>query len=103
MTSELMGRVETDLRHAVEQRRYAEVERLVVSYCAAAVAQLKAFPAGDPKMLEIASHVDGLLEWTELMLRTARAAQADELRRIPFLRGYLGQVARKPARVSLDL
>jgi len=38
-------------------------------------------------------------EWTGLMLRTARAAQADELRRIPFLRGYLGQVARKPARI----
>ncbi|HUI55978.1 MAG TPA: hypothetical protein VLY04_13475 [Bryobacteraceae bacterium] len=99
MSTSPLASIETDLRRAAEQHSYAEVSRLVVLYCEAAAAQLKALPAGDPQMLEIASKVDGVLEWTGLMLRTARAAQADELRRIPFLRGYLGQVARKPARI----
>ena len=66
----------------------AELER---GDLAAAAEETGTLPAGDPQILEIAAWVDELLEWTGIMLRSARAAQADELRRIPFLRNYLRQ------------
>ena len=82
-----------DLRQAAARRAYGEVERLVVSFCAAAAAQARTLPPGDPQIGEIGSWLHGELECVGVMLRIGRASVAEEYRRIPFLKTYLRQRA----------
>lgn len=86
-----LSTLETELRQAAGHRAYADVERLVVLLCAATTAQLHILPKDDPRIHEIAAWLHELLDWTGTMLRISRATQADELRRIPFVRSYLSQ------------
>jgi len=102
MTQERFSKIENELRGAVIHRRYADVERLTQLFCAAAETQAKSLPAHDPGRAEIARHVEETLEWARLMLCTARAAVADEMRRLPFLRRYVGS-AEPRAGVRLDV
>ena len=92
-----------ELRSAAGRHAYAEVERLVVALCAATAEQARNLPAGDPQIRELATWLRELLDWTGIMLRAARAAQADEMRRIPFLKGYLRRQAAKAPQMSFDL
>jgi hypothetical protein len=102
MTPERLAKFETDLRSAVTHRRYADVERLAQLYCAAAETQAKSLPAGDPGRARIVRHVEDTLEWARLMLHTARAATADELRRLPFVTRYVGSPERSRPGVHID-
>ena len=91
MIPEQLSSIGNNLRRAAGQHAYAETEVLVVTLCSTAAATARALPEGDPQIAEIVAWVGELLEWTGIMLRTSRAAQADELRRVPFLQGYLRQ------------
>jgi hypothetical protein len=79
------------LRRAAGSNDYPAVEGLVTSLCSTALEQAAALPPADPQIREIGAWVDELLDWTGIMLRSSRAAQADELRRIPFVQSYLRQ------------
>jgi len=102
MTSERLAKFEHDLRSAVTHRRYADVERLAQLFCAAAETQARSLPPGSAAKEEIVRHVEDTLEWARLMLCTARAATADELRRLPFLTRYVGAPEPPRARVGID-
>jgi hypothetical protein len=102
MISESLQKIEAELRRDAACHRYPEVQRLVVSLCQAAAEQTKVLPAGDSRILEIGAWVDDLLEWTRVMLVTARASQAAELRQAYFLRGYL-RCTQTAAQMSRDL
>jgi hypothetical protein len=91
MISQALLHLEHDLRQAAGRRDYVVVQHLVAELGAAAVAEARALPAGDPQIREIAAWLTALYDWTEAMLRITRAAQAEELRRIPFLKTYLRQ------------
>jgi hypothetical protein len=103
MISSTLAAMSNSLRRAAGRRAYAEVERLVTSLCDAAAAEARSVPAGDPQIREIAAWLDQQLESTRVILRIARTAHADELRRIPFLKRYMNQPARKRACLQLDL
>jgi hypothetical protein len=98
-----LASMSNDLRRAAGRRAYGDVERLVASLCAAAAEQVKSLPAGDPRIREMAAWLDEQLQCTGTLLRIARAAQADELRRIPFLKGYLRRQSPAAPRIQLDL
>jgi hypothetical protein len=89
MISATLTTLEQELRRAAGRRAYADVEQLVVSVGAAAAGEARSFPPGDPQVREIAIWLNQLYEWTGVMLRAARAAHAEELRRMPFLKTYL--------------
>jgi len=92
-----------ELRRAAERRAYADVERLARQVGAAAAAEVRALPPGDPGGREIAGWLQDLFGRTEILLRISRASQAGELRRIAFLRRYLPADDRRAARVKLAL
>jgi hypothetical protein len=103
MISSNLATLSNELRRAAARRAYAEVERLAVRVGEAAAAEARALPAGDPGVREIAIWLKELFDRTEILLRIARTSQADEFRRLTFLRRYLpGQDARAP-RVHLAL
>jgi len=103
MISPSLTAIGTELRHAAARRAYAEVECLVARAGAAAAEQTRALPAGDPGIREIASWLNELFESTGIMLRIARASQADDLRRVQFLKRYLPRQYRQTPRVHLEL
>jgi len=84
-------RLGQEMRSAAIRRDYAGVERLAPMIGTAVEAQVRALPAGDARRSELAAWVRELWESTETMLRVGRAAQAEELRRMPFVRTYLRQ------------
>jgi len=55
---------------------------------AAAAEDTRTLPAGDPGIRKIAAWLKDLFDRTEILLRIARASQADQLRRLTFLNGY---------------
>ena len=101
MISSTLTAIETELRRAAAHRAYAEVERLAVSVGAAAAAEARALPPGDSGIGEIATWLNGLFQSTEIMLRIARASQADEFRRIAFLQRYLPRQHRQEPRLHV--
>ena len=103
MISAALTAIETELRQAAARRAYADVERLVVSLCAAAAGQARALPPGDPRIREIAVWLDEQLERTRILLRIARTAQADELRRLLFVKRYLPGQHRQTPQLRLEL
>lgn len=103
MISPPLSTLATGLHNAAARRAYEEVQGLVVALCAAAAAEARSLPEGDARIGEIAWWLREQVEWTEVMLRTARAAQAEELRRIPFLNGYLRRQAAAISYTFLDV
>ena len=79
------------LRAAAGHREYEQTGELIVQLCSTSADFVKALPTQDPQAREIVIFVSELLDWTDAMLRTARAAHADELRSVPFLRVYSRQ------------
>jgi hypothetical protein len=86
-----LSTIGNDLRRAAGSNDYPSVERLVVVLCSTALEQAASLPPGDPQIQEIGAWVNELLDWTGIMLRSSRAAQADDLRSIPFVQSYLRQ------------
>ena len=70
---------------------------------AIAAGEIRALPAGDPGIREIATWLNELFEWTEIMLRIARASQADEFRRIVFLQRYLPRQYRQGPQMRMEV
>ena len=103
MISSTLTAIETELRQAAARRAYADVERLAVRVGAIAAGEARALPAGDPGIREIATWLTELFEWTEIMLRIARASQADEFRRIVFLQRYLPRQYRQGPQMRMEV
>jgi hypothetical protein len=92
-----------ELQRAASRRAYADVERLAVSVGEAAAEASRALPAGDPGRREIAAWMKDLFGRTEILLRIARASQAEELRHLTFLKRYLPRPDRRAEHVRLAL
>jgi hypothetical protein len=103
MISSTLAALSDELLRAAARRAYADVERLAVKVGAAAAGEARALPAGDPWKREIATWLRELFTRTEILLRIARASQADEFRRITFLQRYLPRQNRKSPGVRLAL
>ena len=103
MISITLRAIETELRQAAAQRAYADVERLAVRVGATAAEEARALPAGDPGIGEIGAWLTKLLEQIEILVRIARASQADEFRRIVSLKKYLPRKPRPAPQVRLAL
>lgn len=103
MMSSTLATLSDELVRAAGRRQYAEVERLAVLVGAAAAEQARTLPAGDPGIREIASWLKEVFDRTEILLRIARASQADEFRRLSFLQRYLPREDRRAQRVRLAL
>jgi hypothetical protein len=103
MTYSTLDTLSKELLGAAARRAYGDVERLAVKVGAAAAGEARALPAGDPGIREIAIWLKELFERTEILLRIARASQANELRRVTFLKKYLPRPDRRAAHVRLAL
>jgi hypothetical protein len=96
------GEIESELRRVVADRRYAAVESLARAFCAAAAAEAAALPARDPDVSRIVCHVVEVLDWARLMLSTARADCAVELKRVAMLNRYLARERTTAAGIRVD-
>lgn len=103
MLSSTLAALGNELSRAAARQAYADVERLAIWVGEAAAEEARALPAGDPGVNEIAAWLKELFERTEILLRIARAAQADELRRLTFLKRYLPRQDRRSRQVQLAL
>jgi hypothetical protein len=91
------------LRNAVAQRRFDAVNESMQAFCVSADAHLAALPADSPERGETVAHVIRILEWSRVMLSTARAGYADGLRRLSSLNRYMTRTPSGPSRVRIDL
>jgi hypothetical protein len=103
MISAALTAIETELRQAAARRAYADVVRLAVTLGATAAQEARALLAGDPAVREIAAWLQAVYECTRVLLRVARTAQADELRRLLFVKRYLPRQHRQTPQVRLEL
>lgn len=87
---------EQELRRAVAEGRYRDVQRLSVVYCDSALACLAALPSGDPRILQIGSHVKELLSWAHLVLLASRSGIAAPLSSLPLVSRYLATPPTPP-------
>jgi hypothetical protein len=85
MVSSTLLTLGKDLQRAASRRGYAEVQRLAASVATAAAAEARA----SADSTEIATWLQDLYTRTEILLRIARATQADELRQVTLLKRYL--------------
>ena len=90
MIPDYLVQLENELRGAAQGRRYDDVRRLSAAFCADVAAYAATLPPRDPLVAEAASKIDGLLSWAILMMQTARASCAEELRRASTAQRYLG-------------
>ncbi len=102
MVNPSLAGIESQLRRAAESRRYSEVQKLVLSFCAAVETHVRALPPGDPRIPEMAQMTAEVLEWTRVMVQTGRESLAAQLRQFPKVERYLRAVPRKVAVMQLD-
>ncbi|MBZ5575421.1 MAG: hypothetical protein LAP40_02545 [Acidobacteriia bacterium] len=100
---EALSRIEKELRRAVENQRYAEVQRLVLSFCEAAEAHARALPPADLRIGEIAAMTQEVLLWTRTMVQSARESVVLQLRQIPRAQRYIPALTAIPANLRLDV
>ena len=103
MFSSTLTSLSHELRGAAARRAYSDVERLAVKVGAAAAEEVRLLPAGDPGVGEIAAWLKELFDRTEILLRIARTAQADEYRRLMLLKRYLPKQDARTPRLRLAL
>lgn len=101
--NESLSRIEKALRRAVETQQYAEVQRLVLSFCEAAEAHARALPSGDPRIGEIATLTQEVLQWTRTMVQAGRSCIVLQLRQIPRLKSYVPPAPPPQATMRLDV
>ena len=101
--SQKLSIIERELRRAVESRHFAEIQRLVCSFCEAAEAHIKALPPGDPRIQEIGNMTLELFQWCRTMVQSARECLVLELRQIPKVKRYIPIPAAIPAAMTLDV
>jgi hypothetical protein len=104
MGSDSLDTTETLLRRAVIYRHFREINSRIVAYCSAADQELKSLPEHEARHEALLTHVLETLEWTRLMLQSARAACAAKLERASLIDRYLGtQVPELNPSTRLDL
>ena len=101
--NEKLSTIERELRRAVECRHFAEIQRLVLSFCTAAEAHIKSLPPGDPRVQEIGRMTLELLAWCRTMVQSARECLVLELRQIPRIKRYIPAPVAVPAAMRLDV
>lgn len=101
--TEKLSILERELRGAVEQQRFAEVRRLVLSFCEAAEGHIKSLPPGDPRITEIGNMTLELLHWSRTMVRSAREGLVLQLQQLPKVKRYIPPPAAVPAAMRLDV
>lgn len=89
MTSASLQANEEELRRAVAEGRYQDVQRLAASYCDSALEHLATLKPGDPRIPEVGSRVQEVLSWAHLVLITARTTIAAPLAALPLVSRYL--------------
>src|SRR5579859_4192978 len=100
--SEKLSTIERELRAAVERRQFAEIQRLVYSFCDAAEGHIKALPPGDPRIQEIGRMTMELFQWCRTMVQSARECIVLELRQLPKIKRYLPVPPATPVAMHLD-
>jgi hypothetical protein len=95
--------IEVDLRRAVLNQSYSEVERLALLFCEAVEAHVRVLPPGDPSIPEIAAMVQEVLEWSNSMVRSDREILASQLKLIPKVKPYLPVAHGRTATLQLDV
>jgi hypothetical protein len=101
--TETLAKLEQNLRRAAESGRYDDVQCLATAFCQAAAAHLKALPTQDHGRRQIAIRIMDVLDWTLLMMLTARASCLDELSRVLVANRYLHQADVPPEKARLHL
>jgi hypothetical protein len=102
MTSaETLNDFEQQLRRAVAERRYLDVQRLACSYCDSALVYLATLTPGDPQIAGTGLHVQEVLSWANLVLTTARSAISAPLTALPLISRYLA-APEVPSRTRLE-
>ena len=102
MTAKLTS-LERELRRAVETQQYADVQRLVLSFCQAAETYARALPPADPRIQQIADLTFELLQWCRTMVKSARECVVLQLREIPKVKRYIPPPTAMPAAMHLDV
>ena len=95
--TEQLSTIERELRRAVESQRFAEVQRLVLSFCQAVEAYVRTLPPGDPRIQEIIGMTQEVLQWSRTMVQSARESLVLQLRQIPKVKQYLPTAVSMPA------
>jgi hypothetical protein len=93
---------EAALRRAVEQQQFSRVERLTLSHCELVDSQLSTLPTNDALRLELLTRVIGVLQWTRLMLATARARHSERLRQTLMAKRYFVSAGTGRSQVRVD-
>jgi len=101
--NESLSRIQRELRAAVETQHYAEIQRLVLSFCEAAEAHARSLPNGDPRVAEIAALTQEVLQWTHTMVQAGRSCLVLQLRQIPKVKQYVRAPATSPTAVHMDV
>jgi hypothetical protein len=94
--------IETQLRRAVEGQQFEETARLISQYCQSAEGHIKSLPARSTSGGEIATRVVDVLNWSNLMLLTARSSIADKLGPLPLISRYLSPEDRFRAHMRIE-
>ena|SRR5690242_8601774 len=100
---EKLNCIERELRRAVETQQYAEVQRLVLSFCQAAETYARGLPPADPRIREIGDLTLEMLQWCRTMVQCSRECLVLELRQIPKVKQYIPPPGFIPAAMHLDV
>lgn len=89
MQPDLLRAAERELRTAIAYQEYGEVVSRIDAYCEAARSHLETLSSQDSRHRVCLARVLDVLEWTRLMICTARATCGDRLERVDLLDRYL--------------
>jgi hypothetical protein len=93
---------EATLRRSVEQRQFSRVESLTRSYCDMVDSHLATLPVGDTGRLELLTRVIGVLNWTRLMMATARAGHSERLQQLLLAKRYFAPAGHGSTGIRVD-
>ena len=103
MISSTLATISADLRRAASRKAYSDVQHLAVRAGEAALQEVRALPAGDPEIEEIASWLRELYAAAEMLCRISRVAQADELRQAVCIQRYTARQGATATKMRLQL
>ena len=98
-----LSEIEADLRRAVLSQSYSELQRLIMLFCEAVEAHVRALAPDDASIPEICSMVQETLQWTSSMVRLDRETLALQLKLIPRVKPYLQLVNSAPTMLRVDV
>lgn len=100
--TEKLSSIQRELRRAVEAQQFAEIQRLVLSFCQAAETQIRKLPPGDPRIQEIGTMSLELLQWCRTMVQAARGCLVLQLRELPKIKRYIPAQTAVPAALQVE-